>query len=215
MSVTVAALSVGTLGVPAMLAAGLASSAHCALMCGALAAGSRRSFDADRLVGRLAAYAVIGAIAGGAGAWLLQAGAWSDAGQGVRLLLLPVVVWLLVRSARARRARPCCEPGARRASKASHVRGVALGFASALLPCPLLLAAAGYAMLSGGAVAGAALLLAFCVGTTPAVQTGAWMWSRAATTLPARAPVLVAGASALALIAAVGAPALIGWCAAG
>lgn len=211
MNTTVAALSIGTLGVPAMLLAGLASSAHCALMCGALAAG-RRSIDVDRVAGRLLAYAAIGAVAGAAGAWLLQAGTWVELGRGIRLLLLPLVVWLLVRSMRASsRVRPCCEPGAGRAAAAGHVRRMSLGFASALMPCPLLLAAAGYAMLSGSAMAGAALLLAFGIGTTPAVQAGAWMWSRAAA-LPVRAPMMVAGASAVALLGAVGAPALIGWC---
>lgn len=214
MSTTVAALSIGTLGVPAMLVAGLASSAHCAVMCGALAAG-RRSIDVDRAAGRLLAYAAIGALAGGAGGWLLQVGAWAEVGRGIRLLLLPLVVWLLVRTVRASsRVRPCCEPGARRVPEGGHARRVSLGFASALLPCPLLLAAAGYAMLSGSAMTGAALLLAFGIGTTPAVQAGAWMWSRAAA-LPVRAPVMVAGASAVALLGAVGAPALIGWCVGG
>jgi sulfite exporter TauE/SafE len=208
---TVAALSVGTLGVPAMLVAGLASSAHCALMCGALFAAPGRAIDASRLFGRLLAYTTIGALAGGAGAWVLEAGAWSGMGQGVRLMLLPVMVWWLVRSVRARRARSCCAADGRAPGRAGHARRIAAGFAAALLPCPLLLAAAGYAMLSGGAMPGAALLLAFGVGTTPAVQSGAWMWARAAA-LPIRGTVLVAGASAAALLAALGAPALIGWC---
>lgn len=210
MSASVAALSVGTLGVPAMLAAGLASSAHCALMCGALYANPGRGIDASRLIGRLLAYVAIGAVAGGAGAWLLQAATWSAAGQGLRLLLLPLIVWMLVRSIRSMRARRCCDAKAG-ARPSGPIRRLAMGFVAALLPCPLLFAAAGYAMLAGGAWQGAALLLAFGVGTTPAVQAGAWTWARAAA-LPMPAPALVMGASAVALLAAAGAPALVQWC---
>lgn len=211
MSTAVAALSVTALGVPAMLAAGVASSPHCALMCGALYARSNPAIDFDRLFGRLVAYAAIGALAGGAGEWLLRAADWAGSGQVLRLALLPLMVWLLVRTNRASKAPSCCVRPTPRASASSHARRLAAGFATGLVPCPLLYAAAGYAMLAGGAPQGALLLLAFGIGTTPAVQAGAWMWARAAGR-PSWSPAVITAACAGALIAALGAPVLVGWC---
>lgn len=211
MSLAVSTLSVATLGVPAMLAAGLGSSAHCALMCGALYARRGRAVDPSALLGRLMAYAALGALAGGAGQWLLRVAAWGDTGQLLRLALLPPVVWMLVRAHRTPPPRPCCADAPTRDATAGPARRLAIGFATALLPCPLLLAAAGYAMLSGGALPGASLLLAFGVGTTPAVQAGAWMWARAAAR-PRWGPGVTAAASGAALFAALGAPTLLGWC---
>lgn len=211
MSTALAALSVTALGVPAMLAAGVASSPHCALMCGALYARSNAAIDFDRLVGRLAAYAAIGALAGGAGAWLLRAVDWAGAGQGLRLALLPLMVWLLMREHRSSKGASCCARPTSSGSASGHARRLATGFATGLMPCPLLYAAAGYAMLAGGAAEGALLLLAFGIGTTPAVQAGAWMWARAAAR-PSWRPAVMSAACAGALIAALGAPVLVGWC---
>ncbi|MGH8518091.1 MAG: sulfite exporter TauE/SafE family protein, partial [Panacagrimonas sp.] len=135
-----AALSLTTLGVPAMLAAGVASSPHCALMCGALYARTDRAIDFDRLFGRLAAYATIGALAGAAGEWLLRAAEWAGSGQTIRMALLPLMVWLLVRANRSSRARHCCDRPTPQASATGHARRLAAGFATGLVPCPLLYA---------------------------------------------------------------------------
>lgn len=204
-------VSVGTLGMPAMLAAGLASSPHCALMCGALFAGARPGVDASRHAGRLAGYAAIGALAGGAGHLVLRAVAWTGPGQAIRLLLVPLMIGLLVRSMRRAHARGCCAIQPVRPRHAGHARRLAAGFVGAFLPCPLLLAAAGYAMLSGGMASGAALMLAFGLGTTPAVQAGAWIWARGAG-LRIPGPAIVSGALAAVLLAAVVGPSLAGWC---
>lgn len=211
MNATVGALSVTTLGVPAMLAVGLASSTHCALMCGALYARHGRRFDGAGLLGRLLAYSALGALAGGAGEWMLRAVTWTGAGQGLRLLLLPPVIWLLVRRSRSAPVRSCCGAEHGRAVYLGHARRMATGFATALVPCPLLFAAAGYAMLAADAATGAALMLAFGIGTTPAVQAGAWVWTRAAAR-PGWGAAVTASAAGSALLAALGAPALIGWC---
>lgn len=212
MSTALATLSVATLGVPAMLFAGLAASPHCALMCGALYARAGGAIDVGGQLGRLVAYAVLGAVAGGAGEWMLRAAAWTGTGDAVRFALLPVAVWLLLRTRPSGAAlRPCCAGTASRMPAAAWARRAGRGFAAGLLPCPLVLGAAGYAMLAGGALAGATLLLSFGIGTTPMVQAGAWIWARGARA-SARGRGLMAAASAVALVGVSGAPDLAGWC---
>ena len=71
-----AALTLSALSLPAMLLAGLAASAHCALMCGLLHGQNDAGQTMWRQAGRVCAYAMLGAVAGGAGAWLLRSAAW-------------------------------------------------------------------------------------------------------------------------------------------
>lgn len=201
---------VPVLGVPSLFLAGLASSAHCALMCGALQARSGRAFDGASAAGRLAAYATLGAVAGAAGSSLLWAARWTDEGHHLRLLLLPLLVLLLVRSARAHARAPCCA-STRIPAEAGIGARLLAGYAGTLLPCPLLYLMAGYAAMAGGAAQGAALLFAFGLGSAPGVHGGAWMMARAARGVAG--PWLAAGAAVAASLAALlVVPDAASWC---
>lgn len=173
-----AALPLAVLSLPAMFAAGLASSPHCAVMCGALQAGHHRGIDAGRSVGRLLAYALLGAAAASAGSWLLQGAEVLRPGHGLRVALMLVsLLWLLRTVRAAPAAARCCTP-TRPRRQLGILSRMSLGFAAALMPCGLLYAAAGHALFAGSAPQGAMLLLAFGFGTTPGVQVGGWLWSR-------------------------------------
>lgn len=208
-----ASLTVTTLGLPAMFAAGLASSAHCALMCGLLQARDRGIDGWTRHGGRLLAYALLGAIAGGAGHWLLRLQAWIGTGELLRLGALLVLAALLLRAARAPVARTCC--AATRDSHRGRLPALLKGFVGGVVPCALLYAAALYAVLSASAAQGALLMLAFGVGTVPAVSAGAWAWRRfgSSAALSAGRPWRYAAValSAVLVLSAVG-PLAASWC---
>lgn len=213
-------------GVVGALAAGLAGSLHCALMCGPLAAAARphgapagRPLVAWHL-GRTAAYAAVGAALGLAGQgiasalaervqpvlpWLMAAGLAASAFElGRRLPSVPAL------SAVARRIAGL---GARLGATG---RAFALGAATPLLPCGLLwgifLAAVG----AGTPLGGSLVMVGFGVGSTPglaAVQAGtAWSgrYPRVETVLRRAIPLLAAALlvwRALMVPAAHGAPA--------
>mgnify|MGYP001563030908 CR=1 FL=1 len=209
--------SLAVLDAPALFVAGLASSAHCALMCGALHTRVARSPDWSLHAGRVTAYGLVGAIAGGAGFLLLRSLAWLPFAEGLRLLMLPLAVWMLLRSQRRLKRAPCCVTPSTAligdGAGSSFMRGLLMG----LVPCALLYAAASLALLSGSAARGAVLLMAFGLGTVPAVQAGAWMWMRArspAMSQPARRAVMVAAAcaSVLMVVATLNGTAAAAWC---
>jgi sulfite exporter TauE/SafE len=146
--------------------AGLLGSPHCVGMCGgfASAAGGQAPWHA----GRLAAYVVMGAVAGALGAplWDLRA-----AGAVVTGSLL---VWFCARLAGLAPEVHLRIPGLARIGTRVAARGgltgrVLLGAFSALLPCGLLWSAVALAIGAGSAASGAAVLLAFGAGTLPAL----------------------------------------------
>jgi len=176
-------------GIVAAMAAGLAGSLHCALMCGPLAAAARphaapagRPLAAWHL-GRLIAYALVGAALGLAGRGIASA---------LASRVQPVLPWVMAVGLAAsafelgRRlpAVPALSAVARRiaglgARLGATGRAAALGAATPLLPCGLLwgmfLAAVG----AGTALGGSLVMVTFGVGSTPglaAVQAGA-AWS--------------------------------------
>jgi sulfite exporter TauE/SafE len=170
--------------------AGLLGSAHCAGMCGSfacLAAGGDTSRGPRALrssagynVGRLLAYATLGALAGAAGAGLNQAGAVAGlarpaaivagtllvvwglasllAALGVRMPSLDVPPALANRIARAVRAVQDRPP---------LVRALAIGALSAALPCGWLYAFVATSAAAGSALGGALVMSAFWLGTVP------------------------------------------------
>ena len=167
----------GSLG--ALFAVGLLTGFHCAGMCGALAIsaarGRSRPWSAAALynAGRLAVYAAIGAAAGALGAAV-------DVGPRARgALLLAAALAMLFVAARslgwtpfaARRARRKDRSAARTPGRRvpTAVRPLLVGAANGLMPCGPLQSVQLWALASGGAARGAAAMLAFGLGTAPAL----------------------------------------------
>lgn len=171
------------------LTAGALSTAHCAAMCGpvavlASAGGGRRSRGrvARFLAGRLGAYAIVGALAGGTGmalehvfsvrvaqtitslalalalaslGWRMFAPALGRPSRAARLEGTAPTPVVALRSARPR------PPLLSRVLASLHDRPALLGAALALVPCGALFAALGAAALPGSAGAGAITMLGF------------------------------------------------------
>lgn len=165
------------LSVPALFAAGLLSAPHCALMCGPLqgwmlvARGDLPAFAALLWLqgGRLLGYAALGAIAGAAGAAML--GGLPSPGIGQALQVMAALTLSVVALRKLRRPRPaaCHARRVRLPGMPAPLRLVVQGAAWSALPCGLLYSALLLATLAGGAATGAALLLAYGVGTLPAL----------------------------------------------
>lgn len=180
-AILVAALSMGLLG-----------GAHCVVMCGgvvgAICAGSggasastarRMSHVALYNVGRIASYALAGAIAGGVGAVASSVGAVYGAQIVLRVIagviaisvgLYLAGVWRGVR-ALERAAAPAwrrVEPFAKRLLPVESASGaIALGALWGWLPCGLVYAALALAVSSATPAAGALTMAAFGIGTLP------------------------------------------------
>lgn len=149
--------------------AGLVGSPHCMGMCGgfAVACGGGRRGVAWH-AGRLTTYAGLGALAGAFGAALPGPG-WVAAVVSAALLIwfaaalaglvpeptvrIPGVAALAGRAARGRGFLP----------------GYGLGLATSLLPCGLVYAVLAIPVASGSALVGALSMIAFGVGTAPAL----------------------------------------------
>ncbi len=167
--------SVHALTASAFFTLGMGASAHCALMCGALHLHQNAGRVWLKSLGRVFGYGLLGAVAGGAGGVLLQVSAEAAWASGLRLLALPSLIAIAVFSTAGRGRHRTC--GVRKAKwKRSFLAGLGMG----LLPCPLLYATAFYAVLTGSALSGLVLLMAFGLGTIPAVQLSAWSWARLA-----------------------------------
>ena len=170
--------------------AALLGSVHCAGMCGSfacLASGGDASSGRAALrstvtynLGRLVSYAILGAVAGAAGAGLDQLGAvagltrpaamvagvllilWGLATLlgtfGVRLPAVSVPPALASRIARGVRAVQQRPPA---------VRGLAIGMLTAALPCGWLYAFVATSAAAGSALGGALVMAAFWTGTVP------------------------------------------------
>jgi sulfite exporter TauE/SafE len=179
-------------GAAAALLAGLTSSAHCALMCGPLACAAAAPAAGERLVplerrarggartaaftyhlGRIGAYAAVGAALG-------------TAGEGARRLftsIAPVLPWVMagalvstafgwgkripVPAGLRRLAQPLLRKSARLAPAA---RAAAIGAGTPLLPCGILYGLFLAAVAASSAGAGAGLMAAFALGATPALS---------------------------------------------
>jgi sulfite exporter TauE/SafE len=185
----------------ALFLAGLAGGlTHCSAMCGpfvlaqaaasadaSLGGGMLRRLSGAALLpyhlGRSLGYGVLGAVAGGMGALLSQ-------GSGLRwiaalLLALAAVLMLAQASARLAAWLPRLPmPRLPRALEArlggllaapTGWRGVRLGLLLSALPCGLLYAVLAAAAASGSALAGGLAMLAFVLGTVPALGAVALM----------------------------------------
>ncbi len=168
-------------------AAGILGSGHCLGMCGGLVTGCfmrlgsaarRPATHVGYHAGRLAVYAVVGIAAAGLGQVLPQSGRFGFA-QGLLQILAGVVVILLgldilgklpfavgVGFAPTAWSRGLFAAALRR----GPVTGALLaGVANGLMPCSLTMAMAFRAVAAEGAAHGALLMLAFGVGTLPAM----------------------------------------------
>ena len=195
--------------------AGALGGVHCVAMCGGLAAalGARDAaasavlLPARRIalgqalyhVGRIGTYAILGAAIGAAGGMTLLA---LDAvplqralyvASNVLLVALgasfvvrvPAIVVMQHAGARA------VAPALRALAPLLRVPGVpgrmAMGLAWGLMPCALVYGVLPLALLSGGAWQGAAVMLAFGIGTAPNLLAGGILMSRARRVLSAQA----------------------------
>ena len=154
------------------LLAGLSGSPHCIGMCGAFCAtaGSRRGGAVLWHAGRLTTYAGLGAVAGAFGA-VLPGPAWVP--QAVAVVLL---VWFALALAGLVREPRVALPGlgalgARLAAGGTLGSRYLFGLATGLLPCGLVYAALALPVALGTAAGGALAMLAFGLGTVPALAT--------------------------------------------
>jgi hypothetical protein len=170
----------------ALLATGALGGAHCAAMCGPLVVGgcsNARGIDRPRAIGyfvaRSVAYATVGAVLGHLGrhalcilparafaittALIVAASALFRAFTTARAALRPSVEPELVQL----RSKPRPSTLSRLASVVLPRGGPALGLATAILPCGLLVSAWTLAAAEASAPRGAATLFAFSIVTAP------------------------------------------------
>ncbi len=160
--------------------------------------------------GRITTYALLGAAAGGAGGTLLAAADWLPLQRTVfvvaNLFLLGLaaaiawkragLAWLQgAGNALFAKALPAVRPLLQADSTAARF---ALGMIWGLVPCALTYSVLPIAVFAGGAWQGAAVMLAFGVGTLPNLLATGWLVSRAGRWLDAKAvrlaaAVLIAG----------------------
>lgn len=203
--------------------AGVAGSAHCFAMCGGLAGafGMRATSSATAAsnafgnalpyhAGRLSGYAVAGAVCGLLGATLqtmldlARMGAWLRTASGVLLLLVALRMlspWNLLRWLETLGAKfwRRLQPLTRKAAALNgNAHAIALGFLWGWLPCGLVYSMLLFAALSGKAVAGAAILLAFGLGTLPAMLASSVLAAQVQHLLRSRWPRLASGVLLLA-----------------
>lgn len=164
--------------------AGAAGSVHCVGMCGAFplglaASGGRLPAQLLYNFGRLNSLAFFGVVAGGLGAGWLAAGPlpvmerWLAIASGVLMAVvgLEMLGWLPeITTGWARRFHGTLAALLRgTAGTRSAAAPLALGVLNAFLPCQLIYAAAARAAGTGSMVQGAATMVAFGLGTVPAM----------------------------------------------
>jgi len=161
------------------LALGLAASLHCVGMCGGIAAmtllPAGRTVSLPRAfatvhAGRISAYALLGATAGGLGTIVVGG---LDPALGHRLLRWAAAVslgWiglstagLMPGPAVLARFAPACRPGGFGFGRSAFLAGLGWG----LMPCAMVYGALLYAMFTGSALSGALVMAGFGIGTLP------------------------------------------------
>lgn len=167
---------------------GLASTLHCAAMCGGIAAGlfhfngARGAAEGVRVAallhaGRIGAYALAGVAVGGLGASALS---WLDREAAYRLVHwagAAALLWIGLSTAGLlpapsgldRALSPIADRvlSLTRGPRGKTPSALASGFAWGLMPCAMVYGALFTALMSGSAVGGGAVMVAFGVGTLP------------------------------------------------
>ncbi len=203
------------MGAFAILIASLVGSPHCAAMCGPFVAfysGATARSGSPRAVahlaysgGRLAAYLLLGAIAGALGAGLDGAGVATGIGRlagvvaGVVMVAWGVSTWLAVRGVRLGMPRASSRLHGtvagmlrRVREQRSTARAAVTGLATALLPCGWLYVFVAAAGGTGSPLRGAALMLFFWTGTLPVMLSLGAALQRVATPIRSRLPLVSA-----------------------
>jgi len=180
-----------TLTLGGLFVAGLATSLHCAGMCGLLTCGLGISSGPNQAgsitgyhAGRLISYASIGAIAGAIGFLPL-----SKLGDSINLVPWFLILFLVFIGLGLERFLPSLpsvskwiNPIRQRFARSSGPKkGIVMGLATPLLPCGPLYAMLAMGFLSGSPVRGAELMLVFSLGTIPLLwlmQSGSGFWQR-------------------------------------
>lgn len=212
----------GPLALSALLIA-LYGTAHCAAMCGGFviaaftpAAGGHARFALALPLhaGRLASYAAAGGLAGALGAtpallvgsarfqsWLFVFAAAALVLTGLRLVGFSAPMGAPADFGQGlwRRALGAVN---RLGSTESPGRRLALGVLWGWAPCALVYSALPLALVSGSAWAGALVMLAFGIGTLPALLGAGWLAGRGRERLPGRWASRAAGVLILVLAAA-------------
>lgn len=206
------------IGLSAAFVAGIAGSAHCFAMCGSLAgafgmraraigssAGNAFGNALCYHAGRLGGYSLAGAICGFIGATLhavldlARIGSWLRIASGVLLVLIALRMlspwnplrWLETLGAVFwRRLMPLTQMTG---TMNVRVQALTLGFLWGWLPCGLVYSMLLFAALSGDVVHGAAILLAFGLGTLPAMLTSTVLASQVQRLLKNRWPRFASG----------------------
>lgn len=205
-------------GLIAAVLAGMLGGAHCLAMCGGFmtalsGSGQRTAAPVATLhparalarrqlsynLGRITTYAVLGALAGGAGAAILAAGDWLAIQRVLYIvanIFLLILAFLIMSNGKGiaapqrigaalfARLLPAVRPLLARDDALARY---ALGTLWGLVPCGLVYAMLPLALFAGGALPGAALMLAFGFGTLPNLLAAGFVLARAGTWLNSRA----------------------------
>lgn len=153
--------------------AGLMGAPHCVGMCGGFAAAARR--PAEQLAwqaGRLTTYAALGAIVGAVGGTLPAPGWALDAAAATFLVLFAAQLAGLVRLPEGRLP-GLIGLGSRLLRRGGLAARFGFGLVTGALPCGLVYAALGLTLSAGSAAAGALTMVAFGLGTVPALAVAA------------------------------------------
>ena len=167
-------------------AMGIASSPHCALMCGtpcAAITGGRPGASVGFHLGRLASYTAAGAVAA---ASVSALGAWTRAVPALQPLWLLVHLgflllglwWLCFGSMPARLLREGAVPIRFVAKRGHALRAGGAGLAWVAWPCGALQGALLLAALADGMAGGALVMAGFALGSLPALGAAPWIWRR-------------------------------------
>ncbi|MDR6982724.1 sulfite exporter TauE/SafE [Rheinheimera pacifica] len=169
---------------------GFLGSGHCLVMCGGIVGALQLAMPAQNTAkkfflqltlsaGRLSTYALFGAIVGYAGVSAMQlAGAsmlWLRLVAGILLIMMALYIsrlWfgLLLLEKAGQKLWHYVQPVSRRFLPLDSItKAYAYGLCWGALPCGLVYSALGWSLASGSASAGAALMLAFGLGTLPAI----------------------------------------------
>lgn len=167
------------LSLPSVFMLGLASSPHCALMCGPWLLLGKPGLRAQLMLqlGRLSGYAMLGLIAGAGGALLLRRLGDAHLVMTLRLCAAALLIAMAVYSWRQMQRPACCRGGlhARLQKVPDWARGLLMG----LMPCALLYGVIGLAALTASPLFGAGMLLAFGLGSSPLLLMAGGLLGRA------------------------------------